>query len=108
MEKIDDYSLSLSFSVFGNKDNWELSEDYADWELPDFADSFKITLENTTEGLRISDIAAATAQNSCAIAAAISVLAFFLLFIFCSFQGSISAAVNNIAITHIEFLLTVA
>ena len=48
VEKIDDYSLLLTFSVFGDKNNWELPED--------FNDSFTVTLENTAEGLRISDI----------------------------------------------------
>lgn len=48
VERIDDYSLLLTFSVFGDKNNWELPED--------FTDSFTVTLENTAEGLRISDI----------------------------------------------------
>ena len=47
VERIDDYSLLLTFSASVDKDSRD---------LPDYADSFKITLENTTEGLRISDI----------------------------------------------------
>ncbi len=48
MEKTGDFTIYLKFSAFGDKDTWELEED--------FNDSFEVILKNTTEGLRIHSL----------------------------------------------------
>lgn len=48
IEKTEASTICLKLSAFGDKDTWELEEDYSD--------SFEVILKNTTEGLRIHSL----------------------------------------------------